>query len=425
MLKRSLFTVVIVAVAAAPSFAQRKDRPAPKALAATQYNPAFRALFKPAVEKAMRSSVRIQVDGTDAALGAVVSEAGYIVTKASELKSGKLSIKTHDGRDLDARLAATSEAFDLALLKADGTGLTPIAWSSSSEALVGNWLAIPTASGDPAAVGVVSTTPRSPPPPYGPPRVPTEKSGFLGVQLDPDAAGATIFSVTPDSAAAKAGIQAKDVIVRIDSHEIANQETMINTLLGYKAGEVVTIVLEREGKRMELKATLGPRPADLLPKKGKGGGNRGDFQNSMGSTLSDRRTGFPRFFQTDAVVKPADCGGPVVDLDGRVVGLMICRAGRTESHVIPGETVKELVPLLLAAKQEGNPLDRVNAVREAVKKAEAAKAAPEVIAEGKRLLSSAEGEAKWWQDRPIEKGPVPRLIGGESEKTPMPRTVAK
>jgi serine protease Do len=375
------------------------------------------------VEKPGRSTVRIQVDGKDAALGAVIAEEGYIVTKASELKAGKLSIKTRDGRDLDAKLSATSETFDLALIKAEGTGLSPIEWASSKYALVGNWLAVPGMAPEPVAVGVASTSPRTPPPPYGPPRVPTEKSGFLGVQLDPDAAGAAIFSVTPDSAAAKAGILAKDVIIRVDTHDIVNQESLINTLLGYKVGEVVTIVLEREGKRIQLKATLGPRPKELLPpKKGKGG-NRGDFQNSMGSTLSDRRTGFPRFFQTDAVVKPVDCGGPIVDLDGHVVGLMICRAGRTESHVIPAETVKELVPLLLAAKSEARPTERAQAIREALQKAEESKAAAEVISEGKRLLHIADFEERWWKDRPIEKGPSPRLIGGESAKTPAPRTV--
>jgi serine protease Do len=420
MFKRFLHSAIVVALVAAPSQAQRKDRPGMPA--PTQSNASFRSLFKPVVEKPGRSTVRIQVDGKDAALGAVITEEGYIVTKASEIKPGKLSIKTRDGRDLDAKLSATSEMFDLALVKAEGTGLTPVEWASSKFALVGNWLAVPAIASEPVAVGVVSNNPRTPPPPYGPPRVPTEKSGFLGVQLDPDAAGAAIFSVTPDSAAAKAGILAKDIIVRIDAHDIVNQETLINTLLGYKAGEVVTILLERDGKRMELKATLGPRPAELVPKKGKGG-NRGDFQNSMGSSLSERRTGFPRFFQTDAVVKPADCGGPVVDLDGHIVGLMICRAGRTESHVIPAETVKELVPFLLAAKSDARPTERAEAIRKALQNAEASKAAAEVIAEGKRLLQIAQVEESWWKDRPIEKGPSPRLIGGESDKTPAPRTV--
>src|SRR5687768_10637427 len=105
MFKRYFFPVLVIIAVAAPSYAQRKgggggDRtPAP-----TKANPAFLALFKPAVEVSSRSTVRILVDGKDAALGTVVSEDGYVITKASEVKGGKLSVKTRDGRDLDAQV---------------------------------------------------------------------------------------------------------------------------------------------------------------------------------------------------------------------------------------------------------------------------------------------------------------------------------
>jgi len=421
MLKRFFIPAVIVIAVALPAHAQRKDRPGGgNASAPTKSNPAFLALFKPAVEAASRSTVRVFVDGKDAALGTVVAD-GFVLTKASEVKGKRLSVKTRDGRDLDAELTATSDGFDLAMIKVDGTGLAPITWSSTKMAPVGNWVAIVCTSAEPVAVGVVSTTPRTPPPPYGPPRVPSEQSGFLGVTLDPDAAGATIFQVTAGGAAEKAGIQPKDTIVLIDGHEIVNQESLINTLLGYKAGETVKITLERDAKRMVLSVTLGKRPSELMP-KGKGG-NRGDLQNSMGSVLSERRTGIPRFFQTDAVVKPGDCGGPIADLDGHVVGLMIARAGRTESWAIPGETLQELVPVLMAAKPGAKPAERVEAARTALKHAEGAKAAPEVVAEAKRILNAAVAEEQWWKDHPTESAPAPREVLVES--APAPRAVDK
>jgi serine protease Do len=423
MLKQYLFPALIVIAVAVPAHAQRKDRGSGggNASAPTKSKPEFLALFKPAVETAAKSTVRVLVDGKDATLGTVVSENGYVLTKASEVKSGRLSVKTRDGRDLDAQLTATSDGFDLAMIKVDGTGLVPITWSSTKMAPVGNWVAIACMSAEPVAVGVVSTTPRSPPPPYGPPRVPSEQSGFLGVTPDPDAAGATILQVSPGGAAEKAGIQPKDTILLIDAHEIVNQESLINTLLGYKAGETVKITLEREGKRMVMSVTLGKRPSDLLP-KGKGG-NRGDMQNSMGSTLSERRTGIPRFFQTDAVVKPGDCGGPIVDLDGHVIGLMIARAGRTESWAIPGETIQELVPVLTAAKPGAKPAERVQTARAALKQAEEARAAAEVIGEAKRILNAAVVEEQWWKDHPVESAPAPREVLFES--APAPRAVDK
>ena len=81
---------------------------------------------------------------------------------------------------------------------------------------------------------------------------------------------------------------------------------------------------------------------------------RGDFQNALGSELSKRRSGFPTVLQHDTVVRPADCGGPLLDLDGRALGVNISRAGRTESYAIPSEVVASLVREL-KAKQASTP----------------------------------------------------------------------
>lgn len=417
MFKRYLLTALCVAALATPGLAQRGPRALP---AATQSNSGFLALFKPALADAARSVVRVQVDGKDAALGTVVSPDGYVLTKASELKLGKVTVKTRDGKELPAEVTATSEAYDLAVLKADATGLTPIAWGESKDAPVGNWIAVPGMGGDPVAAGVVSTRPWNP----RVQRVPTAESGFLGIQLDVGADAAVIEKVTEGAAADKAGIKAGDIIRRVDADEIDDGEMLIHTLLGYKAGQSVRLLVEREGKKVEITAVLGKRPGELVPPPSGGSRrpNRGDFQNSMGSKLSDRRSGIPRLFQTDAVVKPADCGAPVVDLDGHAVGLMIARAGRTESHVIPAETVKELIPVLLAARPRSNPAERVDQAREALKQAEAAKAAPEVLAEARRQLQSALGEEKWWKDQkwwqghPIERAPAPRVQAPAAKK---------
>jgi hypothetical protein len=117
-----------------------------------------------------------------------------------------------------------------------------------------------------------------------------------------------------------------------------------------------------------------------------------------------------------AVIKPSDCGAPLVDLDSHVLGLTIARAGRTESHVIPAETVKELVPVLVAAGLKGRPPERVAALREALKEAEDHKAAASVLDEAKRLLQPALADEKWWNDHTLEQAPqrianAHRLLG--------------
>jgi len=55
----------------------------------------------------------------------------------------------------------------------------------------------------------------------------------------------------------------------------------------------------------------------------------------MGSELSKRRTGFPHILQHDSVVKPRECGGPVVDLDGKVIGINICRRAGPKATPCP------------------------------------------------------------------------------------------
>jgi serine protease Do len=74
------------------------------------------------------------------------------------------------------------------------------------------------------------------------------------------------------------------------------------------------------------------------------------MQNRMGSELSSRRTGYPIILQHDSVLKPSDCGSPLVDLEGRVLGINISRAGRVESWAIPTEVIRPLLADLKAGK---------------------------------------------------------------------------
>jgi hypothetical protein len=63
-------------------------------------------------------------------------------------------------------------------------------------------------------------------------------------------------------------------------------------------------------------------------------------QNTMSGEISKRRDDFPFALQHDSVLTPEQCGGPLVDLDGRVVGINISRAGRVNSYALPTSLVK-------------------------------------------------------------------------------------
>ena len=63
----------------------------------------------------------------------------------------------------------------------------------------------------------------------------------------------------------------------------------------------------------------------------------------MGTELSLVRSGFPSVIQTDMQLDRGRCGGPVVDLDGKVIGVAIARADRTRSFIIPAAHIVDLL----------------------------------------------------------------------------------
>ena len=77
--------------------------------------------------------------------------------------------------------------------------------------------------------------------------------------------GALVSSVSRDSAAAKAGIKAGDVIVSINGKAVGDSDDLIGEL-GELDGDV-TIVVMRDRKEMTLKATL-ERPRGTTPRAG-------------------------------------------------------------------------------------------------------------------------------------------------------------
>ena len=82
---------------------------------------------------------------------------------------------------------------------------------------------------------------------------------------------------------------------------------------------------------------------------------RGDLMNEMGGPLSERRNGFPMILQHDTVLRPSDCGGPLVDLDGKVIGINIARAGWSETYAAPAEAVLGLMYDLMSGKLAPKP----------------------------------------------------------------------
>ena len=74
--------------------------------------------------------------------------------------------------------------------------------------------------------------------------------------------------------------------------------------------------------------------------------------NSMGSKVSNRKDDFSSVMQTDLPLQANQCGGPVTDLDGNIVGIVIARSGRIETMVIPSETIRQTLSGVDFSKEE-------------------------------------------------------------------------
>jgi S1-C subfamily serine protease len=87
------------------------------------------------VESAGRSVVR--VDGRSPVSGTVFSEKGHIVAVNHTVDRDEVDVGLADGRTVGARVIGRDPATDLALLKAEATGLTPAPWADLDAARVG------------------------------------------------------------------------------------------------------------------------------------------------------------------------------------------------------------------------------------------------------------------------------------------------
>jgi hypothetical protein len=99
------------------------------------------------------------------------------------------------------------------------------------------------------------------------------RGAYLGVQpqdLNPQLAeyfgvteeqGVLIAEVIEESPAASAGLKAGDVILSVDDRSVAESDDLVRIMRDHEEGDQVKLQLIRDGKKRQLEATLGERPA--------------------------------------------------------------------------------------------------------------------------------------------------------------------
>lgn len=287
--------------------------------------PHVRSAFREVVNGARSATVRVESDGQHVALGGIVDPDGWILTKASRLP-GTITCVLNDQREFEARIVGVDRDNDLALLKVDSSRLPALQLDEQAVPRVGAWLATVGMKRGPLAVGVMSVGPREI----------MHRAAVLGVRFDERTDLASIAEVFPDTAAAEAGLEAEDEVLSIDDQLTPTSQSLARLIRAHSPRDRIKLKVRRGDQTIDLAVRLKGQAPWRMP-------SREEFQNQLGSLLSSRRFGFPLAFQHDTVVKPSDCGGPVVNLDGEVVGFNIARAGRTETYAIPTSVLIDLI----------------------------------------------------------------------------------
>ena len=300
-------------------------------------------LFRGAIGSTRFSVVEV-LDGTvTAALGTVVDGDGLVLTKASELPDGP-RCRLADGRVVASQVVGVDPAYDLALLRVPARGLEPVAWAASANLPIGTLVAAAGPGPLPVKIGPVSlplqvfsgpfatTIPRPPAKTVTPPAV-------LGSAVQ----GRGYWVEFVEGHAATAGIRSGDLLVSIAGIPIRSHEDVINCVEGRRVGDQLPVQVIRTGKTLNLMLTTEIDTSFRIP------GTREVVQ------YSHNRAKPPMGIPVAVPVMANECGGPLVGLDGKVLGMIIGRPEVTFAYLLPADQVVARLKDL----RQGHPLAAV------------------------------------------------------------------
>ena len=286
--------------------------------------------FRESIGDTWKSTVQILVRNRQVALGAIVHPDGWIVSKSSEVPN-QFDVKLADGTKAVGMVQIRRSDTDLVLIKIERNGLQPIELKTDQEVPIGGWLISTDIRPSALSIGVVGVANRN---------VRQEKP-VLGVRLEltPDRTpGAMVASIVDGGGADRAGIEIGDIIQSVDGKSYAKRDDVLDKLRSLQAGQFVDLGIVRDEREIKITAQMM------------------DLANSLDSTemevnghISARATGFQNVMQHDTVLLPHQCGGPLVDIEGNVVGLNIARNGRVASLAFHSRSLEPTIREMLAS----------------------------------------------------------------------------
>ena len=190
--------------------------------------------------------------------------------------------------------------------------------------------------------------------------------GYLGVEIDnlepgmgeffgaQNGKGVVVLKVLEDSAAAKAGIKADDIVVELEGEPVATASELMNRVALRKPGSKADLVVLREGKRKSITITLDKRPQVDGAETARGAAKAQDPLGLSVQTLTRELAERLGYEGLSGVVVAEVESGSLADESGLEPEMLIVEMNRE-----PVRNVKQYHEALAKAKQKGKILLRV------------------------------------------------------------------
>ena len=281
------------------------------------------------------------------AMGTVL-DASHVATKLSLLQGwSECRVSLPSGESIRSRLVRSQQQHDLAILKLNRP--TSFKATEREPDSVVRGLVISLTSNGNAQVGFVGRSTCDEP----------SAEGRLGIQLSVAATGKqvnssgdgteiksnlVVDSVSVNSTGSIAGIIPGDRIIKVNGVAPSTLDQMQQILQTSQPGDWLHFSVQRGERQLDLSAPFGFDPATLFV--------RSEFLDGRSGPLSERRTGFIGVIQHDTPVHPVNCGNPMLDSSGRLVGIHIARRARESTLALPVSVVWELLNSEPGASQQ-------------------------------------------------------------------------
>ncbi len=279
----------------------------------------------------------------------------YVVTKASLLGTNAIDWQANQvtvllaehSQPIAAEMLGVDHDIDLAVflvqgseMADDGTTQDSEAGDRTGEVMVSQSSPSP-AAGTPVIcvrddgrclVGFVAAEPRS-----FAMRQPPLVAGraMLGVSVTPVQRGVQVTHVISGTGAEQAGLREGDILQTADERPLRSADDLISLVAQRNVGSTLEVRRLRDETVETLQVTLGKYIVDSASRPG--------YDNWGGGPFSDRRFEIPHVLAHDTAIAPEDCGRPLVDSRGNIVGVNIARALRAVSYALPINDVWQAV----------------------------------------------------------------------------------